>query len=380
MYKKGRANAIVIGEVVRVNATQLKARRDVQEVVKITKGKFEIYSLARNLLFIQFQNLKSSKKSKHRSRSKDRSDYSSSKKTKRSSRSRTRSRSPTHHRHSSSHQNKSSSSGGGGKSLSPDSTATTALIKSAFPNIEKISATLVHSISAHQANVTRTAAAATPATPATKPVIPPNVVLSSFNNNPFKLNNLVKKPPSQAHQLNPNFNPLIPTNLNNYTTTVLAARAAAIAAANSVNLQIMQQANHLKPSSSTTMTMSSSNGVIVTQPLRPQGLTTTIYTNSHNAGVINTVTTTNPPQYNQQEMIAAKSAHLTEAQLNAEKEAEQKRLEEEMRKRRERIEKWRNEKKSKEEAKDNGSSMVTAAAGNDANKKVNNGNGKRIFF
>jgi isopentenyl diphosphate isomerase/L-lactate dehydrogenase-like FMN-dependent dehydrogenase len=228
--------------------------------------------------------------------------------------------------------------------------------------------------------VTRTAAAATPATPATKPVIPPNVVLSSFNNNPFKLNNLVKKPPSQAHQLNPNFNPLIPTNLNNYTTTVLAARAAAIAAANSVNLQIMQQANHLKPSSSTTMTMSSSNGVIVTQPLRPQGLTTTIYTNSHNAGVINTVTTTNPPQYNQQEMIAAKSAHLTEAQLNAEKEAEQKRLEEEMRKRRERIEKWRNEKKSKEEAKDNGSSMVAAAAGNDANKKVNNGNGKRIFF
>jgi hypothetical protein len=190
------------------------------------------------------------------------------------------------------------------------------------------------------------------------------------------LNNLVKKPPSQAHQLNPNFNPLIPTNLNNYTTTVLAARAAAIAAANSVNLQIMQQANHLRPSSSTTVTMPSSNGVIVTQPLRPQGLTTTIYTNSHNAGVINTVTTTNPPQYSQQEMAAAaKSSHLTEAQLNAEKEAEQKRLEEEMRKRRERIEKWRNEKKSKEEAKDN-----VAAVGNDANKKANNGNGKRIFL
>ncbi len=72
---------------------------------------------------------------------------------------------------------------------------------------------------------------------------------------------------------------------------------------------------------------------------------------------------------------AAKSSHLTEAQLNAEKEAEQKRLEEEMRKRRERIEKWRNEKKSKEEAKDN-----VAAVGNDANKKANNGNGKRIFL
>lgn len=322
--------------------------------------------------------MQSSKKSKHRSRSKDRNDYSSSKKSKRSSRSRTRSRSrsPQHHshRHSSSHQTKSSTTTTN-KSLSPDTSATTALIKSAFPNLEKISTTLVNSITTHQANVTKSAAAAAAAaTTPTKPAMPTNMVLSSFNNNPFKLNN-VKKPPSQAalaNQLNPNFNPLIPTNLNNYTTTVLAARAAAIAAANSVNLQIMQQSNHLKPSSAT---VSTSNGVIVTQPLRPQGLTTTIYTNSHNAGVINTVTTTNTIQYSHQE-ATKNSSHLTEAQLNAEKEAEQKRLEEEMRKRRERIEKWRNEKKQKEEAKESGNAAT--ATGND--KKANNGNNGKCLF
>jgi hypothetical protein len=64
MYKKGRANAIVIGEVVRVNATQLKARRDVQEVVKITKGKFEIYFLARYLLFYTISKFKKLQKVK----------------------------------------------------------------------------------------------------------------------------------------------------------------------------------------------------------------------------------------------------------------------------------------------------------------------------
>lgn len=37
---KGQANATAIEEVVRVNATQQKAHRDVREVEKTTKGKY----------------------------------------------------------------------------------------------------------------------------------------------------------------------------------------------------------------------------------------------------------------------------------------------------------------------------------------------------
>ena len=117
--------------------------------------------------------------------------------------------------------------------------------------------------------------------------------------------------------------------LNNYTTTVLAARAAAIAAAQSVNQQIMKQIN------STTVDTSMS---ISSPPSQPS-----------------------PP------FAKAKD----EAQINAEKEAEQKRLEEEMRKRRERIEKWRNEKKNKE-AKD--SQPHPQQPTHDSNKQ--NGNNK----
>ena len=185
----------------------------------------------------------------------------------------------------------------------------------------------------------------------------PNMVLSSFNNNPFKLNNLVKKPvPPQ--QLNPNYNALIPTNLSSYTTTVLAARAAAIAAANSVNLQIMQQSSHLKGSTLTTTTTTTSANPVASS--RPSSFTTTVYSNTGGMTI---------PQHIQAPISAADSK-LNEVQLNAKKEAEQKRLEEEMRKRRERIENWRNEKKSKEEKEHQ----------NQLNLDKKNNNGKFIRF
>jgi ATP-dependent RNA helicase DDX46/PRP5 len=114
--------------------------------------------------------------------------------------------------------------------------------------------------------------------------------------------------------------------LNNYTTTVMAARAAAVAAAQSVNQQIMKQIN-----------LTTVDTSISSPPSQPS-----------------------PPF----------ARIKDEAQLTAEKEAEQKRLEEEMRKRRERIEKWRHEKKNKE-PKDH---SQTAQPAHDASKQ--NGNNK----
>lgn len=156
-----------------------------------------------------------------------------------------------------------------------------------------------------------------------------NTVLSSFNNNPFKLSNTSAKQQSTVQSKTSSSSLIEDKSLSNYTTTVLAARAAAIAAAQSVNQQIMKQIN------STTVDTSMS---ISSPPSQPS-----------------------PP------FAKAKD----EAQINAEKEAEQKRLEEEMRKRRERIEKWRNEKKNKE-AKD--SQPHPQQPTHDANKQ--NGNNK----
>jgi ATP-dependent RNA helicase DDX46/PRP5 len=141
----------------------------------------------------------------------------------------------------------------------------------------------------------------------TATIISTSVQLPSITN---KLTNLISK---QQQQPQPQISsPNLINVSSDYTTQILAARAAALAAAKSVNAQILQQQHKddLKPANSAHHSSSSSNkSKTSSEPL----------------------------------------VKKTEAQLLAEKEAEQKRLEEEMRKRRERIEKWRTEKKSKEQ-------------------------------
>ncbi len=110
---------------------------------------------------------------------------------------------------------------------------------------------------------------------------------------------------------------LIP--INTTTAQVLAARAAAIAAAQKFSAQLLQQKiTPLPPTTANTANFKKESAQ---------------YSQQH--------------QHQQQQ---PQQVVKTEAQLQAEKEAEQKRLEEEMRKRRERIEKWRNEKKLKDKS------------------------------
>lgn len=113
-----------------------------------------------------------------------------------------------------------------------------------------------------------------------------------------------EKTPPPVKNTTPMPSNLIPVTAN--TAQILAARAAAMAFAQNVNAQLMQTD---KPA--------------VSQPQQP----TSRSTNNN----------------------VAPAVAKDQSQLNAEKEAEQKKLEEEMRKRRERIEKWRNEKKLKEQ-------------------------------
>ncbi len=123
---------------------------------------------------------------------------------------------------------------------------------------------------------------------------------------------------------NQNYHQQLPSNIINIsvenTSQILAARAAAIAAANSVNAQILHQKSNNSYTCNATSTSPNSN--------TKTGLSISI----------NSVSKQN-----------LDSAIKSEVAINAEKEAEQKRLEEEMRKRRERIEKWRNEKKNKDQ-------------------------------
>ena len=130
--------------------------------------------------------------------------------------------------------------------------------------------------------------------------------------------NKKEKSPPPAKSVNPHL-----ISVSTTTAQILAARAAAIAAAQNISAQLMQQ---ITP------------GVNANAAKSSQSYGVTPY-ESANRKESNLVSKVN-------EAAAAKS----QAAINAEKEAEQRRLEEEMRKRRERIEKWRNEKKTKDQS------------------------------
>jgi hypothetical protein len=170
-------------------------------------------------------------------------------------------------------------------------------------------------------------------------------ILSPFNNNPYKLHNVQPKPTVVAPSM-PNLGIASSKPYMDNTATKLqmqaqqhlansinlaAAKAAAIAAAKNVSAQILQQQKETPSQASTRLAQSlnlTPNKIAISSNTPPSAAT------SQPSNVSNE--------------LSFKSA----AVVAAEKEAEQKRLEEEMRKRRERIEKWRNEKKHKDSGKE----------------------------
>jgi hypothetical protein len=135
-----------------------------------------------------------------------------------------------------------------------------------------------------------------------KPLIKAEKVLTEV------IHKIVPKSNADSHATQVKSSNLIP--INTTTEQILKARAAAIAAAQNISVQLMQQTNPTQSKFDDKKREVGSTGA----------------------------------KQNIDAMIRDQAA------INAEKEAEQRRLEEEMRKRREKIEKWRNEKKAKDVA------------------------------
>jgi hypothetical protein len=114
--------------------------------------------------------------------------------------------------------------------------------------------------------------------------------------------------------------------INTTTEQILKARAAAIAAAHNVSVQLMQQKTGTAPTQSNHNTTATSSAAAAAEAKKREQVGMSYTSNKSGAEAVT----------------------RDQAALNAEKEAEQRRLEEQIRQRRAKIDKWRDEKKAKE--------------------------------